>query len=242
MVKILDTTLREGEQAKGVHFTLEQKTEIAKLLDEFGVNYIEAGMPITSEYDKQCVKTIANLGLKAEILGHARAKKEDIDAVKETGAQWVGIFCGINDRYRTVNLDGKSFGETCYMIHDALCYAKDKKLKVRYTIEDASRTDSGLIRELIYSITSDGRANDLIDRLCFADTAGVCLRGGNLSSCDFSYLWDQEVHFHNDFGLALANSLDVAEIDNLRDHDTRRKNLIISCSVNGIGKELGLHH
>ena len=91
MVKILDSTLREGEQTPNVKFSLEQKVKIAKALDKFGVEYIEAGHPFISEYNMKCVKAIADLDLKAEILGHARAKKEDIDAVYESGCKWVKI-------------------------------------------------------------------------------------------------------------------------------------------------------
>lgn len=86
MVSILDTTLREGEQAPNVKFTKEQKIKIAKLLDNFGVDIIEVGHPIISKYDKECVKAVASLNLKTETLAHARARKEDIDAVIDCDA------------------------------------------------------------------------------------------------------------------------------------------------------------
>jgi len=238
MIKILDTTLREGEQAAGVKFTLEQKVEIAKMLDDFGVDYIEAGMPAISEEDYDKVKAVADLGLNAEIVALARAKREDIDAVKETGAQWVGIFCGINERYSEVNLNGNSFGETVHMIHKALLYAKELDLKVKYTLEDASRTKPNLINELLYFITSNYRAIDLIDRLCFADTTGNELCGAHSPDFFFDFFkptkfktWETEAHFHNDLGIALANSLWVSYLND---------NVTISCSLNGLGERAGI--
>ena len=77
-IEICDVTLRDGEQTPGVSFSCKEKVEIASLLDEIGIEMIEAGFPAVSENEKHCVKTIANLGLDARISGFCRAKKPDI--------------------------------------------------------------------------------------------------------------------------------------------------------------------
>ncbi len=228
MVKILDTTLREGEQTPGVHFKLEQKVEIAELLDKFGVDYIEAGMPIISEHDKRCVKAIASLGLKAEILGHAKAKKEDIDAVVETGCQWVGIFCGINDLSLKYKLDGKNKQEVYKMIEESIKYAKSKGLKVRYTVEDATRT---LIENLIEVARLAKNAG--ADRYSIADTVGCSTPEKMLklvSTIRKKVNIELEAHCHNDLGLANANSLAAF----------RAGAAVIDVTINGIGERTGL--
>ncbi|KJR40996.1 trans-homoaconitate synthase, partial [Candidatus Magnetoovum chiemensis] len=96
-VEILDTTLREGQQCEGVSFSLEEQIKIARLLDDFAVDFIEAGHPAVSKDAKYALSTINDLGLRAAVLGHSRAKTEDIQAVKDCGARWVGVFIGINE-------------------------------------------------------------------------------------------------------------------------------------------------
>ena len=82
-LKIYDTTLRDGEQTIGIAFDKEEKLQIAKMLDELGVDRIEAGMPVVSKEDKEAVKLILEAGLKAEIWGFCRAIKEDIDVCQQ---------------------------------------------------------------------------------------------------------------------------------------------------------------
>lgn len=228
MVKILDTTLREGEQTPGVKFSLEQKLEIAKELDEFGVDYIEAGMPVISDYDFQCVKAVASAGLKAEVLGHARAKREDIKAVKETGAQWVGIFCGVNDLSRKYKLKGRTKEEACSMIKQSIKYAKSKGLKVRYTVEDATRTSIDDLIEIAQLARLAGA-----DRFSIADTVG-CANPEYIfeiiSDLKKATNLELEFHGHNDLGLANANSLAA----------TNAGVSVIDVTVNGLGERAGL--
>lgn len=228
MVKILDTTLREGEQTAGIKFSVEQKIEIARKLDKFGVDYIEAGMPIISEYDKKCVVAVANLGLKAEILGHTRAKKEDIDAVAETGCKWVGIFCGINDLSRKYKLNNRTKKEVYAMIEESIKYAKSKGLKVRYTVEDATRTP---IKDLIEIAKLAKKAG--ADRFSVADTVGCAIPESMFKlilTLKNEVDIELEAHCHNDFGLALANSLAAY----------RAGADVIDVTVNGLGERAGL--
>lgn len=226
MIQLLDATLREGEQTFGVRFTLEQKVELAKLLDEISVDYIEAGHPAISEYDLESVRAVANLGLNAEILGHARAKKEDIDAVAESGCRWVGIFCGINELSRKNKLNGREKKDVYSMVEEAIKYAEERGLKVRYTVEDSTRTTA---RDLIH--VAQLAKNSGADRLCIADTVGcsIPLKMRSLVS-KLKKILPIEVHCHNDYGLALANSLAAYESGAE----------VISTSVNGFGERAGI--
>jgi 2-isopropylmalate synthase len=228
MVKILDTTLREGEQTLGVRFTLEQKVEIAEKLDNFGVDYIEAGMPIISDYDKESVKAVANLGLRAKILGHARAKKEDIDAVSKSWCQWAGIFCGINKLSRKYKLGGRSQREVFRMIKESVKYACQKGLHVRYTLEDATRTSTDDLLKIARLVERAGA-----DRFSIADTVGCAspkMMYDLISALKKEINIELEAHCHNDLGLANANALAAYEAGAN----------VIDVTINGLGERAGL--
>src|SRR3989338_1647960 len=92
MIEILDTTLREGEQTPYVNFTVDEKVEIARLLDFVGVDMIEAGDPSVSPNVAKAIKRIASLGLRAEIVAHSVASRASIDKAKASGADRVAIF------------------------------------------------------------------------------------------------------------------------------------------------------
>jgi len=226
MVEILDSTLREGEQTSGVKFTKQQKVEIAKALDDFGVDFIEAGHPFVSEYDFKCVKAVSDLSLNAKVLGHARAKKEDIDAVLDAGCEWVGIFCGVNELSRKYKLNGRKRDEVLDIIQESIEYAKGKGLSVRYTVEDATRTPW---EDLAYTATVASGA----DRFSIADTVGVMTpeKMHDLISFLKGHTdLELEVHCHNDYGLAVANSLAAY----------RAGVSVVDVSVNGLGERAGL--
>lgn len=227
MIKILDTTLREGEQTPGVKFTKEQEIKIAKLLDDFGVDIIEAGHPFISNYDRECVRAVVNLKLRAEILAHARADKNDINAAIDCKTQWVGIFCGINKlslKYRI----NKSKKEVIKMIVDSIKYAKKNNLKVRYSIEDAVRTD---LKDIVYIAR--------LAKAAGADIIGLPDTTGSATPEEYYNLISKvtnladipvEAHCHNDLGLALANSLAAY----------RAGVQTIDATVNGLGERAGL--
>src|SRR2546423_8485157 len=97
-VQLLDSTLREGEQTPGVDLTLEQKVEIARALDEFGVEHVEAGHPAVSDEIFRAVREVSRLGLDAEVVAHSRAMRSDVDLAIDSGADWVGIFFSVADK------------------------------------------------------------------------------------------------------------------------------------------------
>ncbi len=119
MIEILDSTLREGEQTPGVTFTIDEKLKIAHLLDEFGVDFIEAGHPAVSRDVKCTVKAVANEGLKAQILAHSRAMRTDIDLALECDVEWIGLFISVmEDRLK---LDfRKDLEQVCCVVEDAV--------------------------------------------------------------------------------------------------------------------------
>lgn len=227
MIEILDTTLREGEQTPNVFFTTSQKIEIAKLLDKFGVDFIEIGHPIVSDKIMNDCKDIVRLNLKAKILAHARANKKDIDAVVESGSPWVGIFLGINSislRYK-YNI---SKNEAFKKIHNTVNYAKNKNLKIRFTIEDATRTN---LKDIIQAGLIAQKAG--ADRLSLADTVGIATptKIFNLvKEVKKSIKIPVHIHCHNDFGLAVANSFAAYEAGAS----------CIDCTVNGLGERVGI--
>jgi len=226
-IKILDTTLREGEQTPGVSFTIDQKIEIAKLLDEFGVDIIEAGHPMVTLSIKHSIKKIVELNLNAEILAHCRAKIEDINLALECGVDWVGIFFSVSDRSLEERFR-KSESEAISIITKAIRYAKAHGLKVRYTPEDTVRSD---IRRVIRVSKAAIKAG--ADRISVADTGGVM---SPLKMKRFITMLKKNikipinVHCHNDLGMATANSLAAYEAG----AD------LIDVTVNGLGERTGI--
>ncbi len=116
-VKVLDTTLRDGEQTPGVSLSVEQKVMIAEALDSLGVDIIEAGTAIASEGDFQAIKEISQRGLSAEICSFARIKKEDIDAAADANADSIFMVAPSSDIHINAKFPGKDKG---YVIEKAL--------------------------------------------------------------------------------------------------------------------------
>lgn len=228
MVEILDTTLREGEQTPYVNFLLEEKIEIARLLDQVGVDLIEAGDPSVSPGVAAAVKAIAGLGLKAEVVAHSLASRPGIAQAKSCGAGRVAIFYPTS----SVHLDAKLHktpAEALETIRQHVDYARGLGLKVRYTPEDASRTDFEFLVQVCNAAIQAGA-----DRISFADTLGILqphelyarLRSlrERLQPCKI------DLHCHNDYGLALANAM----------AGVRAGADCIHTTVNGMGERAGI--
>ncbi len=227
MVEILDTTLREGEQTPGVTFGKEDRLKIACLVDEFGVNIIEAGHPKVSSDIYYGLRQITKQGLNAEILAHCRAKIDDIDIARSCDVDWVGIFfCVSKERlkkYFKIKLD-----KAIKIITNSIEYAKSHGLKVRYTLEDATRTDYTSIIKVARKATLAGA-----DRISIADTVGIMtpIKMYNFIVKLKSDLGSKlNVHCHNDLGLATANSLAAFE----------GGASTIDVTVNGLGERTGI--
>lgn len=226
-MEILDTTLREGEQTPGVTFSINEKIIIARLLDEFGVDIIEAGHPKVSADVFQAVKEISNLGLNAEILAHCRALKEDIDCALLCDVDWVGIFYSISDERMKTHLKTNLL-KAKEKIVETIQYAKDHGLKVRYTPEDSVRTDyESLLFVCKETITAGA------NRISIADTVGA-MSPSKMYELFLNLKKDLNielnVHCHNDLGLAVANSLAAYE----------GGASLIDVTVNGLGERAGI--
>lgn len=227
MVEILDSTLREGEQSPGVTFSVDEKLKIASLLDDFGVNIIEAGHPKVSNDVFRSIKLIANQGYKADILAHCRAIKEDIDDAILCDVDWVGIFLCIS-KQRLEQHFRFDLETAINQILESIQYAKDHGLKVRYTPEDATRTEYDSLLKVVKSVEEFG-----VDRISIADTVGAMtpIKMFNLvKKIKSETKVDLNVHCHNDLGLATANSLAAYEAGAK----------LIDVTVNGIGERVGI--
>ncbi|HEY3347488.1 MAG TPA: homocitrate synthase [Nitrospirota bacterium] len=204
MMFISDTTLRDGEQAPGVAFSVEEKIAIARLLDESGVDEIEAGTPAMGGMELDAVRSIAALGLSARVAAWNRAVLSDIDASISAGVDIVSISLPVSDIQITNKLASDRTGVLDRLVR-AVEYAKANGLYVCVGAEDASRADA----KFLYSY-ADVAMKAGADRLRFSDTVGVLdpfRMFEVISALLVRTPLPIEVHAHNDFGLAAANAL-----------------------------------
>ena len=226
-IEILDSTLREGEQTPGVSFTIDEKVALAKRLDAFGVDFIELGHPAVSPDVYEAVEALNDLDLKAKKMAHGRASKSDINDVAAIGVAWMGIFFGTSP----LSLKHKfnvTKPEALNRIETAVKYGKDKGLKLRFTAEDASRTDLDFLIQVGQLVQNAGA-----DRFSLADTVG-CLTPTQTKKLVSRMVSELDIpihiHCHNDFGMATANALSALEAGAR----------CVDVAVNGLGERCGL--
>lgn len=231
MVELLDSTLREGEQTPGVAFSLREKVEIARLLDEFGVDFIEVGHPAVSPDVEEAVRRLAALkreeNLHAKLLAHCRAMKDDIDLAVDCGADWVGIFLSVTDRSLEERFR-KTLSEAEAMVVEAVEHARSRGVRVRYTPEDATRTAPANLIRIARAAAAAGAG-----RISIADTAGVMTPArmqGLVKALKKRIPVPLHVHCHNDLGMATANALAALE------SGAR----LADVTVNGLGERTGI--
>ena len=224
-IKVLDTTLRDGEQTPGVSLTSLEKLRIATKLDEIGVDYIEAGSAITSAGERESIKEITQQGFKAEILSFSRPLTIDIDYCLECDVDAVNLVVPTSDLHITDKLNTTHEG-LIELSNSAVDYCKDHGLTVELSAEDASRSNVDFLKKVYLSAIDHGA-----DRICVCDTVGILTP--DLSYDLFSKLNDIDVpiacHCHNDFGLAVANTLSAIKGGASEIHTT----------INGIGERAG---
>nr|WP_238374132.1 homocitrate synthase [Ignicoccus hospitalis] len=231
-VKILDATLREGEQTPGVSFTIDQKLEIAKKLDEIGVHMIEAGHPAVAPDVYEAVRRIAWMKkegeIRAEVVAHSRAVKSDIDKAAETEADRIAIFYGVSDIHLNAK-HKKTREEALSIIGEMVEYAKGYGVKVRFTAEDASRADLQYLEQVVKTARDAGA-----DRVSLADTVGVLTPW--TAQKFFEHMVkavpnvEYDIHAHNDLGMALATAFGAVMGGATAVHVT----------VNGLGERVGI--
>ncbi|MCQ2971878.1 MAG: homocitrate synthase family protein [archaeon] len=203
-ITIYDTTLRDGEQTPGVCFSKEDKLEIARKLDQVKIPQIEAGFPIVSQREREAIKQITHEGLDATILGLARTKIEDIDVALDCDVDGIITFMGTSDIHLEHKMH-KGRQEILTICMKAVEYAKDYGLFVAFSAEDATRTDIDFLKR-IYNKAEEYGA----DRVHIADTVGAITPQGMkylMTELRKEVNIDIALHCHNDFGLAVINSI-----------------------------------
>jgi len=201
-----DTTLRDGEQTPGISFTHEEKLSIARSLNELGIDVIEAGFPVISEGDFAACRDISKLGLDSEIIGLARMKKLDIDRVIEADMDSIHVFIATSELHMREKLE-MTPQEVIESIANHVSYAKEHYKKVLFSAEDATRSD------LDFLIKANKTAVE-----CGATRVNIPDTVGTISPNAFGFIVKKNyealpkniriaVHCHNDFGLAVANTI-----------------------------------
>ncbi len=224
-LRILDTTLRDGEQTPGVLITSNEKLRIAQKLDELGVDVIEAGSAITSNDEQRSIKIITENNLDAEICSFARPVQIDIDTAMDCGVDSIHLVIPSSDLHIQQKLR-KTREQVEEMAVNATEYAKDHGLIVELSTEDATRTEISDLEHL-YNLCIDANA----DRLCACDTVGILTpeRSFEFYKRLAKLPRPLSVHCHNDFGLAVANTLAALNAGAVQAHTT----------INGLGERAG---
>ncbi len=205
-VVIHDSTLRDGEQAPGVSFDTDDKIRIATMLDEVGVQYIEAGFPPVSQQDRDSIRAICNLNLQADITCLCRAMRGDIDMSADCGV-W-GVVLEVPVGYPRLMYQFEWPEQKLYdRVMDSIVYAKQEKgLGVCLFLIDTARARLGFLERLL----KDAAATGCLDRLAVVDTVGAIVPEAlNWLTRKIRQWIDipMEVHCHNDLGLGVANTI-----------------------------------
>jgi 2-isopropylmalate synthase len=225
-IRIFDTTLRDGEQSPGVSLTIEDKIEIAHQLNKLGVDVIEAGSPMSSEGEKKVVKAIAKEGLSSEVCALARATKGDIDMAIDCDVDLIHLFIPtspVQMKY-AVNLSSNQvLSTTIEMIE----YIKKHGLKCEFSPMDATRSEMPFLKQVCKAAEKSGA-----DMINIPDTVGIMIprtMSKFISEINSTIDIPISIHCHDDFGMAVANSLAAVETGASQVH----------CTINGLGERAG---
>jgi len=224
---IIESTLREGEQFANAFFTTDQKVHIAKMLSDFGCEYLELTSPAASEQSRRDLQTICKLGLKSKVLTHTRCHMDDARLAAETGVDGIDLVFGTSSYLRKFS-HGKDIEQIIEAARETIDFVKSKGLEVRFSSEDSFRSNLNDLIRIYREVDKLG-----VNRVGIADTVGVAnprqvyevVRAvKNVVSCDI------EFHGHNDTGCAIGNSFTALEAGCTH----------IDTSVLGIGERNGI--
>ena len=234
VVRIFDTTLRDGEQSPGFSMNTDEKIRMARQLAKLGVDTIEAGFPISSRGDLQAVQAVAREVRDVPIAALARAKKSDIDAAVEAltpaASSRLHIFLATSDLHLQVKLH-MTREQALEAIGSMIRYGRQHVAEVEFSAEDAGRTEIAYLCQVCKTAVDAGATI-----LNLPDTVGYAVpeEYGEMFRRVREFLGDQQgitlsAHCHDDLGLAVANSLAAVRAG------VRQ----IECTVNGIGERAG---
>ena len=233
-VIIFDTTLRDGEQSPGCSMTHDEKLRMARLLDQMGVDVIEAGFPIASKGDFEAVHAIAGETKNAVIAGLCRTVKKDIEAtaeaIKPAKRQRIHTFISTSPLHMKYKLQMEPEA-VLEKIHECVSFARNFVDDVEWSAEDGSRTeDDFLCRAVETAIKAGATTINIPDTVGYATPEDYAARFRMLiervPNIDKAIL---SAHCHNDLGLAVANSLAAVQAGARQ----------VECTINGIGERAG---
>ncbi|HZZ85032.1 MAG TPA: homocitrate synthase [Anaeromyxobacteraceae bacterium] len=225
--RIIDTTLREGEQFAKASFRIEDKLEIARALDAFGADYIEVTSPAASPQSQRDAAQLAKLGLGARVITHARCVVDDVQAGIDSGVRGIGLLFATS-RILRESSHGKSIQQIVDAMGPPLELALRAGLEVRFSAEDAFRTDERDLAAVYRAAQALG-----VHRVGLADTVGIATprqvyalvrEVRRTVSCDIGF------HGHNDTACAVANAYEAISAGATH----------VDTSVLGIGERVGI--
>jgi len=225
--RIIDSTLREGEQFAKASFRTQDKLEIARALDNFGVDYIELTSPAASPQSQRDLTQVVKLGLGARIITHCRSVVDDVRAAIDSGVRGLGLLFGTS-RILRESSHGKSIQQVIDAMGPPIELALGAGLEVRFSAEDTFRTDEGDLLTVYRAAVDLG-----VQRVGLADTVGIATprqvfaavrEVRHAVSCDIGF------HGHNDTGCAIANAHEAISAGATH----------VDVSVLGIGERVGI--
>ncbi|WP_159790780.1 homocitrate synthase [Sodalinema gerasimenkoae] len=224
--RLLDTTLRDGEQMAGVALTPEEKLAIARLLDAIGVPEIEVGVAAMGGDEALAITMLVNSHLNAELLGWNRARISDLAASFNCGLQRVHISLPVSDLHIAAKFGGDR-QRVWQQLHESLSFARDRSTFISVGAEDASRADPEFLLAVAQTAQHLGA-----QRFRFCDTVGILdpfQMREQVQRLVQSLTIPVEVHTHDDLGMATANAL----------AGLRAGARVVDVTVNGIGERAG---
>ncbi len=225
--KLIDTTLREGEQFAKANFRTQDKIEIARALDTFGVEYVEVTSPAASPQSQRDAARIVRLGLGARVITHSRCNLDDVRAALETGVRAIGFFFATSRILREFS-HGKSIQQVIDAMGPPIELALSAGLEVRFSAEDAFRSE---VLDLLAVYQAAERMG--VSRVGVTDTVGIATprqvyalvrEVRRAVRCDIGF------HGHNDTGCAIANAYEAIAAGATH----------VDVSVLGIGERVGI--
>lgn len=234
MIRIFDTTLRDGEQSPGASLNTSEKLEIAKQLELLNVDVIEAGFPISSPDDFDAVRAISDMIENCSVAGLARCTPMDIqraaNAVKDAKAPRVHVFCATSAIHRQYKLK-RAEEEIIKLSVEGVQLAKTFVDDVEFSPEDASRTELPFLSQVVEAVIDAGATTvNIPDTVGYSTpvhfTQIITHLYNTVKNIDQAVI---SVHCHNDLGLAVANSLAAVQAGARQ----------IECTINGLGERAG---